>query len=344
MLQALIKWYKFPVDKTTKLAQGLFEKGFITYIRTDSPAISPEATEAIRGYLKDNNLPISAKVLKYESKQANAQEAHEAIRVTDVNAHYSETDLSEDERKLYEVIWKHTVACQMAPAIYDTMKVTLQIDGTKETLVSSGKALKSKGYLEILGGGNKAEKIDIPPLKKGDKVSVSTSKVEEKQTQPPPRFNTSELLEFMKKNSIGRPATVPTLLKKVTDRGYVTVVNEVFRPTELGNKVSELLSKNFKFMDIKFTAYMENLLDDIAAGRASYKDTIQKFWDEFTKQLDTAYSNVSTKDDGSPKCPQCGASMVERNGKFGTFWGCSSWKRTGCKGLINIGAAPWEKK
>jgi DNA topoisomerase-1 len=332
MLQACIKDLKFPADKVTKIAQKLFEEGLITYIRTDSPSLSDDALKMLDKYYAEHNIPHPKKHYVYKAKGENAQEAHEAIRVTNVDTlpSHKHSFNNEDERRVYEVVWKYTVACQANPAIWDTLKVVVQLDGTKETFVATGKALKDKGYLEILGIGSDA-KIDIPNLKKGQKLTTiaKSEKVQEQKTKPPARWNTISLLQQLENRSIGRPSTLSSLLTRINDKNYVVVDKEVYNVSDLGAKVADMLSTNFKFMDYDFTAKMEQELDLIAAGKKTYIEVVSAFFTEFREQLEKAY-----KAGGVHTCPHCGSAMVRRTGKFGDFLGCTGYPK--CKHLENI--------
>ena len=329
--QVMSKQYKFSADKTAKVSQALFEAGYITYIRTDSPSISEDALQELRTYLKDNNLSHPAKPFRYESK-GNAQEAHECIRPTDITLspsnNFAMTD--PDEKLLYEVVWKYFVACQMTPAVYNTLKVSLREKVSNTLVKASGKALKDSGYMTVLGVSDDS-KIDIPQLTKGQVVYLTKNGVlvEKKQTKPPARFNEATLLKTLEVAGIGRPSTYASLLTKINDRNYVEKKNEVYYPTELGTKVVDNLKAKFKFMDYDFTSKLEDRLDLIAAGKITYLETVDLFFKQFKVELNKAYT-----DSGYNICDKCDSPMVVRKSKTGDFLGCSNFPN--CRNLRKI--------
>jgi DNA topoisomerase-1 len=327
------KEHGFSADRTMKAAQSLYENGYCTYIRTDSVRIGDEALADARQYLTDHKLPIPAKAPTYKNKDA-AQDAHECIRPSDLslepNNNYAMID--PDEKLVYETIWKYFLASQMTPAIYDTLKVTAHVVGDPSAEVkASGKALKTKGYLEILGVSDDS-KIDIPLLNKGDLLQHfgrSPVKMEKKQTQPPPRYSEDKLIKELDAKNIGRPATYAELLSKITARNYVEKKGQVFHATDLGKKITDELLKFFTFMDYDYTAKMEKQLDEIEAGKANHVDMLKKFYPEFQKELNKAYIGH-----GANMCPKCGSPMSIRTTKTGKFWGCSGYPK--CRHTVNI--------
>lgn len=323
--QVMSKQYKFPAEKTSKLLQSLYEEGIITYIRTDSPAISDDALVMVRDYMKLNKLPYPKSANKYASKDS-AQGAHECIRPTsvdfDLKANNQFFDITDpDEKKLYEVIWKGFVASQMNPAVYNTLKVVISADDI--VLTASGKALKESGFLEIMGATDDSG-IDIPDLEVNDKLTIVDVVVEKKKTQAPARYSESSLIKTLDTKGIGRPSTYASLLTKICDRNYVEKRNEIYYATELGEKTVDLLFGNFEFLDYQFTANVEKQLDLVAEGKATYFDTIDAFYKIFKNQLDKAYI-----DSGESLCDMCGGIMKARETKDGTkkFLGCSNYPR-----------------
>lgn len=327
------KEHGFSADRTMKAAQSLYENGYCTYIRTDSVRIGDEALAEARQWLTDHKHPIPAKAPVYKNKDA-AQDAHECIRPSDLtlepNNNYAMVD--PDEKLVYETIWKYFLASQMTPAIYDTLKMTAHVVGDPSAEVkASGKALKTKGYLEILGI-NDDSKIEIPLLHKGDTLQHfgrSPVKVEKKQTQPPPRYSEDKLIRELDAKNIGRPATYADLLSKITNRNYVEKKGQVFHATDLGKKITDELLKFFTFMDYDYTAKMERQLDEVEAGKINHVDMLKKFYPDFKKELDKAYVGH-----GANMCPKCGSPMTVRTTKTGKFWGCSGYPK--CKHTVNI--------
>lgn len=312
-------------DKTMQAAQALYEMGFCTYIRTDSVRVSDDALIDVRNWLKDNKYSLPKKPNVFKNKN-DSQDAHECIRPSDLSTLPDTPSIIDPDQKLvYETIWKYFVASQMLPAVYSTLKVTAHVQGHPELQVkTSGKALKSLGYLEILGNSDNSQ-IDIPNLNKGDLLQLfgnTPVKLEKKQTQPQPRFSEDKLLKELESKNIGRPATYADLLSKVTTRNYVEKKGNVYHPTDLGKKITNVLIKHFNFMDYNYTSKMENLLDEIETGKVNRTEMLSKFYPEFKSQLDKAYLHH-----GGQLCDKCGAPMVERNSKNGKFLACSKYPK-----------------
>lgn len=328
------KEHGFSADRTMKAAQSLYENGYCTYIRTDSVRVGDEALQDVRQWLTDHKHSVPKKPYAYKNRDA-AQDAHECIRPSDLtlepNNNYAMVD--PDEKLVYETIWKHFVASQMEPAIYDTMKVTAHVKGDKSAEVkASGKALKRKGFLEILGI-NDDSRIEIPAdLVLADVLlhfGRSPVKLEKKQTQPPPRYSEDKLIKELVAKNIGRPATYAELLSKITARNYVEKKGSVFHATDLGKKITDELLQFFTFMDYDYTAKMEQQLDEIEGGKVNHVDMLKKFYPEFQKELNKAYIGH-----GANMCPKCGSPMSVRTTKTGKFWGCSGYPK--CKHTVNI--------
>jgi DNA topoisomerase-1 len=331
------KEHGFSADRTMKAAQSLYENGYCTYIRTDSVRVGDEALEDVRNWIGDKKYDLPKKPYSYKNKDA-AQDAHECIRPSDLtlepNNNYAMID--PDEKLVYEVIWKSFIASQMMPAMYDTMKVTAHVKGNKSAEVkASGKALKSKGFLEVLEIVDDS-KIEIPSLAVGDVLNLlgrSPVKLEKKSTQPPPRYSEDKLIKELVAKNIGRPATYADLLSKITARNYVEKKGSVFHATDLGKKITDELLQFFTFMDYNYTAKMEQQLDEIESGKVNHTDMLKKFYPEFKKELDRAYVGH-----GATMCPKCGSPMSVRTSKNGKFLGCSGYPK--CKHTINIGSSP----
>jgi len=332
--QMMSKIFSIPADKTMKAAQKLYEQGFCTYIRTDSVRASDDAISDLRDYLKTNNLSASTKTNLFKNKDAS-QDAHECLRPTDLSVDPNTPALIDPaEKKAYELIWKYFVASQMSPAIYSTLKVIAHVDTDASIKVkATGKALKDPGYLSILDfSSNSTSKIDIPLLKKGDVLKLfgkSPIKSEKKQTQPPPRYSESDLIKELEKKNIGRPATYADILSKITNRDYVLKNGNVYKPTELGKKITNVLTKFFPFMDYSYTADLEKQLDDIAENKSNYLDMLNKFYKPFNEQLNKAYCSF-----GSKICNKCNSPMIIRTSKQNkNFFGCINFPK--CNGIQN---------
>ena len=321
-------------DRTMKAAQGLYEAGYCTYIRTDSVRVGDEAVQEVRDWLTTNKHPIPKKAPTYKNKDA-AQDAHECIRPSDLTLQPGDNFaiIDPDEKLVYETIWKHFVASQMTPAIYDTMKVTAHVQGDKESRVqASGKALKDKGFLEILGIEDDS-KIEIPLLHIGDQCALFGKipvQLEKKSTQPPPRYSEDKLIKELVNKNIGRPATYAELLSKIAIRNYVEKKGGVFHATDLGKKITDELIQFFTFMDYDYTAKMEQSLDEIESGKVDHIDMLKKFFPNFKKELDKAYLGH-----GATMCEKCDSPMVVRTSKAGEkFLSCSGYPK--CRNSRNI--------
>jgi DNA topoisomerase I len=328
-LQRLMsKQHNFDAERTMKAAQALYESGYVSYIRTDSVRVGDEDVEAVRQWLTANKYALPKKVNSYKNKDA-AQDAHECIHPTDLallpGQNYAILD--PDEKLVYETVWNCFVASQMMPAVYDTLSVTAHPQGnTSAKVKASGKALKDKGFLAILGVDD-AGSIDIPQLKVGDTVQLlgkGALKMEKKATQPPPRFSEDKLIKELVNRNIGRPATYAELLSKITSRLYVEKKGNVYHATDLGKKITDVLSKFFTFMDYNYTAKMEHQLDEIEGGKVNHIDMLKKFFPEFKKELDRAYL-----DHGGILCDQCGSPMATRTTKAdgSKFLACSAYPK-----------------
>lgn len=329
------KQHGFSADRTMKAAQALYEAGYCTYIRTDSVRVGDEALQDVRQWLSDNKHSVPSKPLVYKNKEA-VQDAHECIRPSDLsllpNENYAMAN--PDEKLVYEIIWKHFVASQMMPAVYDTMKITAHLSGdTSAEVKASGKALKKQGYLEILGITDDS-RIDIPSLNVGDILQHFGKypvKVERKQTQPPPRYSEDKLIKELVNKNIGRPATYAELLSKITARNYVEKKGSVFHATDLGKLITDELLQFFTFMDYDYTAKMEQQLDEIEGGKVNHVDMLKKFFPEFKEELSKAYLQH-----GAALCEKCGSPMAVRTTKTGEkFLACTGFPK--CRNSRDIG-------
>jgi len=326
--QIMSKVHGFGADRTMKAAQALYEGGYCTYIRTDSVRVGDEALAEVRAWLKDNKHEIPKKPNVYKNKDA-AQDAHECIRPSDLNLlpHDNFAMIDPDEKLVYETIWKYFVASQMVPAVYNTLKVTAQLNGDPTIEVkASGKALKSKGFLEILGVTDDS-KIEIPNLLVGQTLSHFGKipvQMEKKQTQPPARYSEDKLIKELVKRNIGRPATYADLLSKITARNYVEKKGNVYHATELGKKITDELIKFFTFMDYDYTALMEQNLDEVESGKVNHIDMLKKFYPSFKNEIDMAYTNH-----GASLCDKCGSPMSTRTAKASgeKFMACSAYPK-----------------
>ncbi len=321
--------------KSMSVAQKLYELGHITYHRTDSLNLAGSALEGIREFINKEwgaeYLPIKARFYKTSGKVV-AQEAHEAIRPTNFtvgpNSFVGEGLMGKDLEKLYGLVWRRTIACQMAQAVFDVTKVTVVAD--KYQLQVIGETVKFDGWRKLYKKND--EQVLLPEVEKGEVLTQKQIKTVQKFTQPPPRYNDASLVKEMEKRGIGRPSTYAPTISTIIDRRYVERKDRKFFPTAIGIAVNDYLTKNFiEEMEYSFTADMEGRLDDIAKGKLGWMKMLAKFYQPFEKKVKLAGKNservgVETEKTGRP-CPDCGSEhkgeIVIREGRFGKFYSCS---------------------
>lgn len=329
----------FTSRKTMMIAQQLYEGirigsghvGLITYMRTDSTRLSAVALNAVRDYIGGkfggDFLPEKP---NFYSTGKNAQDAHEAIRPTDVNNTPEDIEkyLSVDQFKLYRLIWQRFVACQMTPAVYDRLAVNISA-GKKYLCRAAGSVRTFPGFMVVYAGiEDKREKdVKLPELKEGDKLTLHEVKPEQHFTEPPPRYNEASLVHLLEKLGIGRPSTYAPTIETVIARGYVVREEKHFRPTELGVLVVNMLEEYFRsIVDVKFTADMEAKLDNIAEGKLHRNDLLKEFYGPFhatIEKADEAIGHVTIEPEKTDViCELCGRNMVIRQGRFGKFLAC----------------------
>jgi len=324
-------------DLTMKIAQNLYERGYISYMRTDSVRSSPESIEELRNYLKNNNYSIPIKPNLFTAK-SNAQDGHEAIRVTDIGKD-PEDIFFEDQnhKKIYKLIWERFVASQMEPAIFDTVTVLIKSSSGHE-LKANGKTLKSSGWLAITQDQDEDDDITLPDLKIGDKLNLITPKVkcEQKFTQPLPRYSEGALIKELEKKGIGRPSTFATIVTKIKDRDYVELKNKTYHGTDIGKKVIEKLKKHFKFIDYDYTLLMEEKLDLVADGKLSYEDAVDDFYKLFEKELKIAYQHRSDEGKTDILCNKCKQyNFIIMHGQYGFYLSCGGKHIIDCKNTVS---------
>ncbi|MGL6124549.1 MAG: type I DNA topoisomerase [Shewanella sp.] len=339
----------FGVKKTMMMAQRLYEAGHITYMRTDSTNLSQEAVENLREMIAkefgDKYLP--AEPIRYGSKEG-AQEAHEAIRPSNVQVQAAIlSDMERDAQRLYELIWRQFVSCQMTPAQYDATKLTVKA-GDYE-LKATGRTLRFDGWTRVQTALKKKNEEDntLPFVGQGDVLALKELQPKQHFTKPPARYSEASLVKELEKRGIGRPSTYATIISTIQDRGYVKVENRRFYAEKMGEIVSERLVGSFAdLMSYDFTASMEQTLDDVARGELDWKKVLDGFYADFTQQLEKAELDP---DDGGMrlnqmvmtdiKCPTCGRSMGIRTGTTGVFLGCSGYElppKERCKTTMNL--------
>lgn len=333
----------FSSKRTMATAQKLYEQGFITYMRTDATNLSVEAVNEIREYIsKEYGTKFVPKTPNiYVTKSKNAQEAHEAIRPT----HFldQKNSLSGDELKLYELIWKRTIACQMTNAEFDS--VSVDIDTKNATFHCVGTTRTFDGFMKVYIEDNDDEKesndVKLPELNTGDNIEIKSLKTEQHFTQPPARFTEASLVKKLEELGIGRPSTYATIMSTIVDRKYVEQDKQHrFHPTTSGWVLVSYLANYFKdLVDVNFTAKTEDTLDEVSNGTKDKLSSLKSFWEPTNNMIESArgvkIADVIDKindfmhshlfKDGEDKCPKCGAKLGIKLSKFGPFVGCSNY-------------------
>ena len=345
----------FGSNKTMSVAQTLYEGvdtkamgtvGLITYMRTDSLRISQEAALAARNLISQRYgtkyLPDSVRVFKSRS---TAQDAHEAIRPADplLAPETVRGDLTNDQYKLYKLIWDRFIACQMKAAVLDTISV--DISAGKYILKASGQSVKFNGFTVLYEEGKDEKQEEgqkLPPMEKGDPLNMEKVDPQQHFTQPPPRFTEATLIKALEENGIGRPSTYAPTISTIIQRGYVSKKNKSFCPTPLGVATNTIMTDHFSdVINVSFTAKMEDDLDRIAAGDRRWVDTMSDFYAVFSKTLETAEhdmgdTHVKVEDEVTDiLCEKCGRNMVIKNGRFGKFLACPGYPE--CKNTRRLG-------
>lgn len=338
----------FSATKTMKIAQGLYEgvningthKGLITYMRTDSVRISEEAVQMAKDYILENYGKdyVGGGVKKSTKKQENIQDAHEGIRPTDVNftPEYLSKFLDKDQLKLYTLIWERFLISQLAPMKYEQFELLCSKDGIQFRGVLN--KILFDGYYKLFKDEEDIPLGDFPNIQKDDKLKLVKLNIKEDFTKPPARLTESSLIKKLESDGIGRPSTYASIINTLKDREYVTLKGKSFVPTELGYEVERVLDENFKnFMNVKFTADMENKLDDIAEGKEKWQEILKNFYTELSKYIEK-YKKIVDADENKViesdmPCPCGGGYMIMKNGRFGRYLACSN---EGCKQNISL--------
>src|SRR6056300_1663254 len=337
----------FSVKKTMTMAQRLYEAGYITYMRTDSTNLSNDAVAACRTYIEQNfpGAYLPDNPLRYSSKEG-AQEAHEAIRPSDVNVQQHHLKgMERDAERLYELIWRQFVACQMTPARY--LSTTVTVDAADYEMTARGRIVEFDGYTRVLSPvARKGDDAVLPPFSEGDRLV--SEKIDPRQhfTKPPARFGEASLVKELEKRGIGRPSTYAAIISTIQDRGYVRLENRRFYAEKMGDIVTQRLQKTFSdLLDYGFTASMEEQLDDVAEGKLDWKVLLDQFYGDFRERLEQAGqpepSGMQANDPtptGIP-CSQCDRPMQIRTASTGVFLGCSGYSlppNERCKNTVNL--------
>lgn len=336
----------YSAKQTMMYAQQLYEgvelgdgtaTGLITYMRTDSVNLSEFALDSARTAIsqkfgKDYLLDTPR---KYSSKSKNAQEAHEAIRPTDLtrDPESVKEHLDRNQYRLYDLIWKRTIATQMPEAVFDATSVDIEIKGDKKQYIfrATGQTIKFDGFMKVYLEGTDDEEQEeegiLPDLKKGDEPKVLRVEPKQHFTQPPPRYTDATLIKALEEHGIGRPSTYAPTISTIQDRGYVEKIDKKFHPTEIGFIVNDILVEHFpKVVDLAFTANMEDSLDEIAEGKKEWVPVIREFYEPFHENLKTKEKEVEKHvEQLDEKCPESGHPLIVKFGRFGKFIACSNY-------------------
>jgi DNA topoisomerase-1 len=354
----------FTAQRTMRTAQQLYEGvdigqgavGLITYMRTDSVNLAQEAIAELRDYIGErygaDHLPAQARAFKTKSK--NAQEAHEAIRPTsirnvpkDIKAH-----LTADQAKLYELIWKRTLACQMAHALINQVAVDLSA-GDGNLFRATGSTVAEPGFMRVyLEGRDDATSADddeermLPDMTEGQLVDLLAIRPEQHFTEPPPRYSEASLVKALEELGIGRPSTYASIISTLQEREYVLLEKKRFLPTDVGRIVNKFLTEHFtSYVDYDFTARLEDELDAVSRGEEDWIPLLEQFWRPFKDRVDHTHENVERKDVTQEtideKCPECGGQLSKRLGRNGLFIGCTNYPE--CKYTRNLDEEKGEK-
>ncbi len=345
---------RFSVKRTMMIAQRLYEGielggeeglvGLITYMRTDSTRVAPEAIAEVREYITSEYgaqyLPASPNTYK-EKKEAQA--AHEAIRPTAAMRHPDKVKqyLQEDEFKVYKLIWQRFIASQMNPAVFDQTTVDIDAKSASEVFWFrvTGSVMKFDGFLKVYEESKDSKdeedeelKHKLPPLEAGQKLTLKELKPEQHFTEPPPRYNEASLVKELEERGIGRPSTYATILSTIQERQYAQKIGGKFTPTEIGLVVTDLLVENFKdIFDFQYTARLEEELDEIEEGKQQWTDALGDFYKKFAKDLKYAEKHMENikrmEKPTDEKCERCGAPLVIKWGKHGSFYACSTYDK-----------------
>ena len=328
----------FAASKTMKIAQKLYEgielddgfHGLITYMRTDSVRLSDEFTSASFAYINSKYGKDYVGYVKKGKKTENVQDAHEGIRPTNINYEPDKIKkyLAPDEYKLYRIIYYRALASLMADAKFNS--TTVLLDNNDYGFKATGSVLKFDGYLKVYGDYEDQEDTILPDFKNYKSGIILSDTITKTQhfTKPPARFTESSLIKELESLGIGRPSTYATIISTIKDRGYVTLEDKKFVPTEVGFETTDKLQEFFSsIVNVKYTANMEKDLDEIAEGNEDYKKMLKDFYDNFAPLVDNAFKNMEKKkpEETGEKCPECGSPLVIRKGKYGQFTACSNY-------------------
>ena len=344
--QEAVRKLGFTTNRTMRVAQQLYEGietregaiGLISYMRTDSMTLSNESIAQIRGYLKQNYdaeyLPLKA--IGYKTKSKNAQEAHEAIRPTNIDRtpQSLRSYLSDEQFKLYDMIWKRTLACQMSSAIFDAVSIDIEVGKGETIFRATGQTLKFPGFMSVYLEGeddvkDEDDEAKLPNLEVGDLLTVNKIYGDQHFTEPPPRYTEASLVKILEEYGIGRPSTYASIISTLQDREYALLDKKRFTPTDVGKVVNKFLTQHFShYVDYDFTAGLETKLDNIARSEQDWIEVIKDFWIDFEKQVkekENIDRSEITQEAIDEQCPKCDKPLYKKLGRRGNFIACSGY-------------------
>ncbi|KPJ55383.1 DNA topoisomerase I [Parcubacteria bacterium DG_72] len=324
------KRFRLPAKITMRIAQDLYEKGYITYHRTDSVNLSQMSLAAAKTFIeKELGKKYWAGFFRKYKSKGKTQEAHEAIRPAYAERKPEDINIEKTHQKLYDLIWTRFIASQMKQAFFDS--TVIDIKANKYTFRTTGQIMKFDGFLKIYP--LKYEETELPEMEKDEILKLKELLPSQHFTQPPGRYTEASLIKELEKNDIGRPSTYAPIISTIQSRNYIEKNEEKrFKPTEIGTVVNDILVEHFpKIVDINFTAKLETELDEIADGKDNYVKTCKDFYTPFEKNLKQKYEEVNKKDitekETEKKCKKCGSDLIIRIGKYGRFYACSAFPK-----------------
>jgi DNA topoisomerase-1 len=354
--QEAVRKLGMTADRTMRTAQSLYEGvdiggqgggqtvGLISYMRTDSVSLAKEAVQEIRDYIKDNfsgeYLPSTQPTFK--SKTKNAQESHEAIRPTSIQRTPDQmrSYLNADQARLYEMIWKRTLACQMSPARFDTVSVDIRLGGDTTLFRANGQVLVFPGfigvYMEDVDDATEEDSGKLPPLAEGDVLPLDKLYGEQHFTQPPPRYSEASLVKALEEHGIGRPSTYATIISTLQAREYAVLDKKRFMPTDVGRVVTRFLTDHFtRYVDYDFTAHLEDELDEVSEGKRDWIGVMGEFWKGFSKLIKEKADIDRPVELIDEACPECGKPLAKKLSRYGSFISCTNYPECKYKRSIN---------
>ncbi|KAB3535893.1 type I DNA topoisomerase [Alkaliphilus pronyensis] len=329
----------YSTKKTMSIAQQLYEgidiekegtAGLITYMRTDSTRISKEAINSTINYINEAfGKDYVGKSINRKTEKKDIQDAHEAIRPTDIQRTPDKikTSLTKDQYNLYKLIWERSVASQMSPAIFKTVAIELEVESI--VFKASGSRLKFDGFLKVYSFATTSEDVNLPIVNEGEEIKVINEEAKQHFTQPPARYTEASLVKTMEELGIGRPSTYSPTITTILYRGYVEKEGRYLKPTELGIIVTDILENYFSdILEVHFTAELEKSLDKIEEGNENWKILIKEFYQSFEKMLEVAEKDMEEIDlveESDEMCKECGKTMLIKHGRYGKFLACSGY-------------------